>query len=240
MSLIAVSFLRMGRPASAFSAHPSRRISTAQLFASSKTAKPFGRQDYWESRYNEEQEDFCWYSEWSELQPFVAEWIEPSDRLLIPGIGTDAALLRGLIEASYTSLHAFDYAQSGVDYCRSQVPSGVHLRVTDARDLSAYDTASMDAILDKGTLDAVFLAGSSVEERRENLSRAVSELQRVLAPGGIFWSLSGICTEALVDLKCWNEEEWKTLTDGSLYTTDDGYTSNNLDGALLVWKKTGR
>jgi SAM-dependent methyltransferase len=153
------------------------------------------------------------------------------------------ALLQALFKANYTRLDAFDYAPASIAYCQEQVAgtplaATVNLAVADATQLVNYDDASMMAVLDKGTLDAIFLAGSTLEERQRTLCAAVCELQRVLQPSsGIFWSLSGICTEALRDLDVW--EGWAVCADSTvdLVSTEDGYTSNNLDGDLLVWRK---
>ena len=30
---------------------------------------------------------------------------------------------------------------------------------------------------------------------------------------------------------------WKQIRDGSIYITDDGYTSNNVDATMLVWER---
>ena len=206
-------------------------------------AQPFGRQDYWQGVYEQQTSDFSWYAAWPELEPFIVEWVSQDHDILLPGVGCDA-LLKDLWNAGYTELAAFDYAPRSIEYCQSTMllpeEANVQLVVADARDLSCYESASFDAVLDKGTLDAIFLAGDTAAQRLNNLQRSISELQRVLRPGGIFWSLSGICADGLRKLndECWMKPvPWQVLTDGSLYTTRDGYTSNNIDGTLMVWRK---
>jgi SAM-dependent methyltransferase len=270
--------------------------------SSSVVAKPFGRQDYWESFYRNQVDDFSWYSTWNDIEPFVLEWIgvdEPQSKasssspstsssalsqsqssssssynILLPGIGADVSLVENLVQAGFPNLYAFDYAQESIDYCRQRISNNsiiiindattIDLRIADARDLTCYNNNNnnerlsnqpedgeiepfyFDAVIDKGTLDAVYLAGTTTTERRQNLNLAIREMQRLLRPGtGIFWSLSGICTEQLLknskndddDDDVW--KDWQVLVDSSseLYTTRDGYTSNNLDGTLLVWRK---
>ena len=110
----------------------------------------------------------------------------------------------------------------------------IDLRVADARDLP-YSDEQFDSIIDKGTFDAVYLAGNSSQERVAILEQALVELDRILKPGGTFWSLSAICTDALQISPTLST--WINQADGSLYITEDGYTSNNLDGTLLVWSK---
>jgi hypothetical protein len=206
-------------------------------------AQPFGRQDYWEGFYDAADADFSWYSNWDEMEPFVREWAPVEGRILLPGIGSDVGLLQALFQANYTQLDAFDYAENSIAHCQEQLAGTpladtVNLAVADATQLVDYADASMAVVLDKGTLDAIFLAGDSLEERQTTLRAAVCELQRVLQPSsGIFWSLSGICTNALRALDVW--EGWTVCADSTvdMVTTEDGYTSNNLDGDLLVWRK---
>jgi SAM-dependent methyltransferase len=222
-----------------------RKQSSTTTTTSSRNAvaQPFGRQEYWEGLYKEQDksESFSWYAGWNDLEPLVSEWILPDYKVLIPGVGIDS-LLTDMYDAGYEQLSAFDYAPESIAHCQHMLGADrtvVDLRTADCRDLP-YDSESFDAVIDKGTLDAVFLAGDDPGERLDSLTRAISELARVLAPGGIFWSLSGICVEPLQSAALWTDSDrWEALTpsDGSLYTTADGYTSNNVDGTLLVWRK---
>ena len=202
--------------------------------------------------------DFSWYSGWSDIAPLVSEFgIEAANSsVLLPGIGMDAALVLDMItDGGFTDLWAMDYAPAAVDYVQRRweqaqeqaseesssrmANATVHLQAADLRDLP-YPTNSFDAVLDKGTLDSVFLCGATLDERVDNLHRGVQELQRCIKPGGILWSLSGICVEEVQNSLWWDESEWQVLcnTDrDGLYITEDGYTSNNLDGSLLVWQK---
>jgi SAM-dependent methyltransferase len=203
-------------------------------------AQPFGQQEYWQDFYKEQDyaDSFSWYAEWNDLEPLISEWISPQHKVLIPGVGIDS-LVRDMYDAGYEQLTAFDYAPESISHCQHMLGEGraVDLSTADARNLG-YASASFDAVIDKGTLDAVFLAGDNMDERQESLTRAISELARVLRPGGIFWSLSAICVEPLQSSALWmNPNCWEAVTDGSLYTTADGYTSNNVDGTLLVWRK---
>lgn len=170
----------------------------------------------------------------------MREFVSPNDHILLPGVGCDG-VLRDLYDAGYTQLDAFDYAAQSIEYCRNNMLQHrkVHLQVADARNLSwCYSSHVFDAVLDKGTLDAVFLAGNTAKERADSLQHALLELQRVLRPGDVFWSLSAICVDALMlsqDKRRWLH--WQVLADGTLYSTRDGCTSNNIDGTLMVWRK---
>ena len=216
--------------------------------SSSSLVQPFGRQEYWESFYDQpDADDFSWYASWEDMEPFVREWMPLGKNkggdeknydgtVLVPGIGSDAVLLQSLYNAGYAQLAAFDYAPSSIAHCRTQLAATnlsdhIDWAVADATQTLPYSSDSMALVLDKGTLDAIYIADTSW------LAMAVTQLQRVVAPGGIFWSLSGICTEALRGLDCW--QGWEVCADSTVHlvTTRDGYTSNNLDGDLLVWRK---
>ena len=95
-----------------------------------------------------------------------------------------------VVDAGYnTSVIAFDYAQAAVDRARellgSQQRDMVELLCADATDLP-IPTASIDATLDKGTLDAIFIAGTDM------FYDSVRELGRVTAPSGVVVCISRV------------------------------------------------
>ena len=138
-----------------------------------------------------EAETFSWYCGWeNELEPFFTELVPPhsNSTVLIPGIGNDACI-RDMFDAGYVHLSAFDYAPEGVE-CANRMfgPERVELmddlRVADARSLP-YGDASFDAVLEKGTLDSIYLSGGKDKLlSKKHLGMAVSELARVVKEGG--------------------------------------------------------
>jgi len=224
----------------------------------------FGRMTYWDQSYREslidsggsnddngEQsnttETFSWYCGWEdELEPFFNELVPLYDNpsILVPGIGNDACI-RDMFDSGYHNLTAFDYAPEGVECAKRMFGSErlqlmQDLRVADARNLP-FDDASYDAVLDKGTLDSIYLSGGKDKElARKHLGMAVSELARVVKVGGIVFSVTAACVNAVQQSfdDC-NERIgcWEQIRDGSLYITEDGYTSNNVDATMLVWKR---
>ena len=205
----------------------------------------FGNKNYWDETYEQESE-FSWYCGWSEeLEPFFTELVpDTSAKVLIPGIGNDGCI-RDMFDAGYTQLTAFDYAPEGVE-CAKRLfgPSRLKLmddmRVADARSLP-YDDDAYDAVLDKGTLDSIYLSGGSDKDlARKHLRMAIDELARVLKKKGIVFCVTAACVDSIQKIfdeyneehKCWNQ-----IRDGSMHMTDDGYTSNNIDATMLVWER---
>ncbi|KAL3805539.1 hypothetical protein ACHAW5_005600 [Stephanodiscus triporus] len=192
---------------------------------------------------------FSWYCGWKdELEPFFAELVPPgiNPSVLVPGIGNDACI-RDMFDAGYRRLTAFDYAPAGVECARRMLgPERLRLmedlRVADARSLP-YRDASYDAVLDKGTLDSIYLSGGKNKElSRMHLSMAITELARVVKVGGIVFCVTAACVDEVqrsFDACNDTNGRWRQIRDGTLYVTEDGYTSNNVDATILVWERIG-
>lgn len=217
---------------------------------SEPTDSNFGRRDYWNEVYQKES-NYSWYAGWDELEPFCNEFLDMDHRILIPGVGNDAALV-GMYDAGYHHLTAMDYAPEGIERCRDMLGSerirssegrddeGVELLVADARDLrGVLEDDSFDAILEKGTLDAIFLSGGKDKvESNKNMELAFEELTRCLRPGGIFISITAVVVGQIQTAFESRQDKWECIVDeDSVYMTEDGFTSNNIDGNMLVWKK---
>lgn len=210
----------------------------------------FGRMTYWDQSYKNDTDTnstFSWYCGWEdELEPFFSELVPPerNPRVLIPGIGNDACI-RDMFDSGYRRLSAFDYAPEGVECARIMFgPRRLQLmddlRVADARFLP-YDDSSFHAALDKGTLDSIYLSGGKDKAlAKKHLAMAVSELARVVKKGGVVFSVTAACVGAVQQAFDEHSEangSWKQLRDGSFCTTEDGYTSNNIDATMLVWER---
>lgn len=216
------------------------------LFADDPTDSPkFGRQEYWNTVYKKES-NFSWYAKWEDLKPFVTEFI-PScqSSILLPGVGNDMVLI-DMYKDGYTNLTAMDYAPEAIERCQDMFQTEddgnepkIEFRVADARDLQGWDSCYFGGILEKGTLDAIYLSGGKNKTlATENLQFAFSELTRCLKPGGIWMSVAGVVDQEIQKLFESKNEEWTCFVgSGELYITQDGYTSNNIDGSLLVFKK---
>lgn len=208
----------------------------------------FGRQAYWNDFYAKEA-NFSWYAGWEELGPFIREFVGPDHHVLLPGVGNDA-MLADMYQDGYVRLTAMDYAPEGILRCREMLgdenvasptnANGVNLVVADARDLSeVFENETFDAVIEKGTLDAIYLSGGRNKTlASENLNLAISELGRSLKPGGIWISLAAVVDDEIQKSFDSVEASWLSLVrQGDLFVTQDGYTSNNVDGSLLIWRK---
>lgn len=209
----------------------------------------FGSRAYWNDRYTNSSKastsGFSWYSGWDELEPFVRELIPDTDTsILLPGVGNDPLLRDLYIQGGYPHLAAFDYAPAGVACARALLKetNTVPIVIADARDLSGvYTDNQFGAVIEKGTLDAIYLSGG-MDKRlgSENLDCAVRELARVTS--GLLISITAACTDAVQEslhsiLLGGETGQWEEIRNGEFYSTEDGYTSNNIDGTLFAWRR---
>ena len=233
----------------------SRKSFLSSLKEPDKKESQFGRQTYWNECY-EKEDEFSWYAEWNDIQPFFTELVplnyaadqnqdqdqdqdhdHPSPRILLPGIGNDRSIV-DMYDYGYTRMSAFDYAEEGVECAKKFFADrDCDLRVSDCRNLSSYENDSFDAILEKGTLDAVYLSGAHDKALAvEYLDMAVSEMARVLCKGGIVMSITAACADAVQE-SFGKSGKFRILRDGGFYATEDGFTSNNIDATIFAWER---
>ena len=165
----------------------------------------------------------AWYFGWEVLETYVQEFIPSktvagggSPRILCPGVGNDSILV-DLYRSKYPYITAFDYSEHAIhrqhDLLSFELPAkameNIELYTMDARKLPDPEwNDRFDAIVEKGALDAIYLSGDG------NVELAVASLYRVLKPGGIMLSVSGVVPEKLRN-ELLGKDQWEWLRDGS-------------------------
>ncbi|VEU33995.1 unnamed protein product [Pseudo-nitzschia multistriata] len=190
----------------------------------------FGTKEYWDNMYQGmgdfPMDEYEWYFGFERYWRHVQAHTPGKDaEVLIPGIGNDPVLL-DLLQKGYTKLTATDYSEFAIerqrdflsyqghpfssevgteaDACGSDRPTV--LAQMDARRMPEQWTDRFDAILEKGALDAIYLSGDGSAEA------AAAEFARVLRPGGILVSVSGVVP---ADLRREIFGGWEWIRDGS-------------------------
>jgi SAM-dependent methyltransferase len=191
--------------------------SSIDLDDDSDARSAFGTKEYWDDVYagrgDFPADEYSWYYGWETLGTHVKEYIpDLQSNLLIPGIGNDP-ILNDLIKAKYMRLTAMDYSEHAVErqqdilsYNKSPKAASVQVSQGDVRRLPSEWSGQFDAVVEKGVLDAVYLSGDG------NVEQAVENLHRILRPGGIFLSVSGVVPP---ELRSSLFEGWTWLRDGS-------------------------
>lgn len=190
----------------------------------SQARSAFGTKAYWDDVYagrgDFPADEYSWYYGWETLGKSVREYIPLMTQeghlshLLVPGIGNDPLLL-DLLKTGYRKVTAQDYSEHAVErqqdllsFESEAMTRDVTVSQGNVRQLPFEWSQEFDAILEKGLLDAVYLSGDG------HVEEAVQEFHRVLKPGGIFMSVSGVVPHDLRK-NMLNDKQWKWLKDGS-------------------------
>ena len=215
-----------------------------------RNGNKYGTLDYWDSMYQGSgpaaddglpSDQFSWYCGWEELEPFWTELV-PSQRarVLVPGVGNDHTVA-ALYDAGYTHVTAFDYSKPAVERAKELFhPRPITLLWADATALPFESGSNFDAVMDKGALDAIGIAGEAP------LRAAVKELARVIAPGGVVMSVSrALEPDDLMGAfhadeggKADQQQQWEVVRDGGLYIAETtGAVSTDLAAGLFAWRR---
>ena len=201
----------------------------------------FGLKSFWDDMYtgegdsNRPADKYSWYCGWDELSPFW-EMLVPLDssaaRVLIAGIGNDKTPIDMYDAGWNSSMTAFDYSSAGVERARELFGShrnNVQLLTADARDLPLADS-SVDATLDKGTLDAIYITGEEI------FRDSVKELTRVTATNGVVVCVSRVIyPEELMG--AFESGHWENILNGELAFAPDGEATIDLGAELYAWRR---
>ena len=231
-------------------------------------AKEFGKQTYWEGSYKEALDEggarqsesanvsFSWYCGWEELSPFIYDLVrehfglaEDMDvhgdlTVLLPGVGNDSMIV-DMYDDGFTKLSAFDYAPAAIECCKTILGEerlvDVTLNVADARNLrEIYQTKYFDVVIDKGTLDSIYLIGKTDKSsKRSNVVKSIKEFTRITNSGGLLVCVTAVATDVIGDVLEEEDSVWEKVVDtrNGVFMTCDGFASINIDATLLVYKK---
>mmetsp|Transcript_13068 Transcript_13068/g.21626 ORF Transcript_13068/g.21626 Transcript_13068/m.21626 type:complete len:271 (+) Transcript_13068:180-992(+) len=205
----------------------------------------YGLKSYWDDMYqgdnsNSDSSDqlpaelYSWYCGWDELAPFWTMLVpDPTARVLVAGIGNDPTPIEMYDAGWNTSMTAFDYSEAGVARA-SQLfgvsrTQNVQLLTADARNLPLPD-ASIDATLDKGTLDAIYITGKDV------FHDSVTELARVTAEQGVVVCVSRVIMPNEL-MAAFDARLWEVIHDGELAFAPDGEATIDLGAELYSWRR---
>lgn len=152
---------------------------------------------YWEERYSSggklgspdqiDDRGRGWLCEYAGplRETFLAITAEDrSKRILNLGCGLDR-LSEDIYADGYKNLISTDVAKSAIEEMSAKTKvfmPEAEWAVDNAMEMTAVPTASVDVIVDKGTLDAILILDSPFM----NAARMLKEVHRVLKPGGVY------------------------------------------------------
>ncbi len=152
-------------------------------------ASPFGyhSREYWEETYRKSGgavDD--WLQSYAVLRPHIEAAVRRDHRVLVLGCG-NSPLGEQMYDDGYRGIVCIDFSATVIAAmsARAGERPGLAYREMDARALD-LDDQSFDAVIDKGTLDAIICG----PEPEQAVAESCAEVARVLAPDGVFISIS--------------------------------------------------
>ncbi|XP_006160819.1 EEF1A lysine methyltransferase 4 [Tupaia chinensis] len=151
---------------------------------------------YWDQRYRDAADSapYEWFGDFSSFRALLEPELRPEDRILVLGCG-NSALSYELFRGGFPDVTSVDYSSVVVAAMQARYAHVPRLRwaTMDVRALG-FPSSSFDVVLEKGTLDAL-LAGERdpwtvSSEGVHTVDQVLSEVSRVLVPGGRFISMT--------------------------------------------------
>jgi ubiquinone/menaquinone biosynthesis C-methylase UbiE len=141
--------------------------------------------DYWEERYEAFPLPFDWYQTWAELQPLIGHFFNGTEKVLNVGCGTSPMSVD--IAPFFSSVVNIDISSVAIRQMRAAYAEHANVSwfVMDCTQM-IFPDGLFDVAFDKGTLDALFCGA----EAAHKVALTLSEVYRVLRPGGLFFEIT--------------------------------------------------
>ena len=166
----------------------------------------YSSEQYWNSRYESNNNSHDWYYNFDVLKPLIELTIKKNHRkkssvyddidILEIGCG-DRPLAIGIAKQNPKSIHAIDFSRSIITLLKRDVDNNnqsVLYQEMDARKMTYLDS-SFDFVVDKGTIDAM-LCCDDRKESYKNVTSIISETIRVMKNISSFMIISHIEVES--------------------------------------------
>eukprot|EP00252_Welwitschia_mirabilis_P027173 TRINITY_DN9237_c0_g1_i1.p1 TRINITY_DN9237_c0_g1~~TRINITY_DN9237_c0_g1_i1.p1 ORF type:complete len:257 (-),score=44.32 TRINITY_DN9237_c0_g1_i1:465-1235(-) len=143
----------------------------------------YGEEWYWDNRYRQDNGPFDWYQQYSGISPLLNHYIPRDSRVLMVGCG-NAVLSEDMVNDGYREIVNIDISSVVIDAMNKKYQDYQQLKYLrmDVRDMSAFENASFDSVIDKGMLDSLMCGPNA----QQNARKMLDEVQRVLKPGGVY------------------------------------------------------
>ncbi|XP_022709153.1 endothelin-converting enzyme 2-like isoform X5 [Varroa jacobsoni] len=164
---------------------------------------------YWNLRYISE-DNFEWCKGYQEFKPLITKYVGKNDRVLILGCG-NSSLGAEMFSDGFQNIINIDFSEVVIEKMTKRYPQ-MQWFCKDMRTLEGdADLGQFDVIIEKGTLDVLFVKDKSPWEAspttKHDMKRTTDSIYSLLRPGGRFVSVT--FTQPHFRLKYYQHEEYK-------------------------------
>lgn len=142
----------------------------------------YGKAEYWDERYKQNDTTFDWYVSYEPLKDILAPLLKPTHKILIIGAG-NSRLSAQLYEAGFQNIVNIDISEVCINQMKSRYKDydKMQWQKMDATKLEFPDS-NFDLVIDKGTTDAILCGANSFH----NIHQMNKHVSRVMKKGAHF------------------------------------------------------
>lgn len=146
----------------------------------------YGETEYWEERYRAEDGEYEWFLSWNEAATNLNRYVSGAKAALNLGCG-NSPMAQEMLESGVESVLSIDVSPTVIEKMKKKYEGNEKLSwaVMDCTELEC-PSDEYDLVVDKGTLDALYCS----DHAQDVVAKTLSEIRRVLKPGGMFIDIS--------------------------------------------------
>ncbi|CAD8189316.1 unnamed protein product [Paramecium pentaurelia] len=190
----------------------------------------YGKLEFWERRYSENDKPFEWYQNYDTLKDIVTQYINHNSRILNIGCG-NSNIPEDMYKEGYQWIVNLDFSKTVIEFMKEKYksyPAHFQFVLADARDLP-FPNESFDCVFDKGLLDAVLSGDYSAQ----NSKKVINHIYRALKKDtGVYIIVSHGFPEQRLPYLSKSEYNWK-VTYSKVYKPDVRTKSLEFDATDL-------
>lgn len=136
--------------------------------------------EYWNQRYQQDTEPFEWYQKYEDIKSKIRPYIKDESKVLVVGCGNSPFSFE-MYDDGVKNIDNIDISDVVISQMAAKVEDreGMTFKTMDCTEMD-YPDKSYDAIIDKGTMDAI-LCG---EGGPEKVGQYLTHCSRILRPRG--------------------------------------------------------
>ena len=147
----------------------------------------YGKPEYWEDKYQRDNEPFDWYQRYTGVKDIITQYISTDHKILNIGCG-NSRMSEEMYEEEYKKITNIDISftviKAMAEEYEEKCPE-MQFKEMDARSLE-FEDGEFDCVLDKGTFDTILCGYRS----GPNSEQTLNEIYRVLSPNGVYICIS--------------------------------------------------
>ncbi|CAK92063.1 unnamed protein product (macronuclear) [Paramecium tetraurelia] len=190
----------------------------------------YGKLEYWERRYSENDKPFEWYQNYDNLKDIVTQYINHNSRILNIGCG-NSNIPEDMYKEGYQWIVNLDFSKAVIEFMKEKFksyPAHFQFVLADARELP-FPNDQFDCVFDKGLLDAVLSGDYSAQ----NSKKVINHIYRALKKEtGVYIIISHGFPEQRLPYLSKSEYNWK-VTYSKVYKPDVRTKSLEFDASDL-------